>query len=158
MRFFTMDWWHDVQSGSAEDPSDAYERHLASLRPFPNSVAQLQVLPSLHDAHVRRVDHLGTSVGITLETWDDKGELVPIRLSYSKVESFTVTADAERSLPGPAGFGDLGYDEIDSPRSGVFEHRFLFSSGMELSVRFSDFSFSLEAAQPAVADGASTRR
>jgi hypothetical protein len=155
MRFFTMDWWQDVQSGSGENPSDAYERHLASLRPFPSSVAGLGLLPSLHDAHVRRVEHLDGAVEIMLDAWGEKGGWVPTRLSYGRVERFTLEADPERSLPGPAGFGDLGYDEIDRASVGVFEHRLLFSSGVELCVRFREFNFSVGAVRPAVAaDGA----
>jgi len=159
MRFFTMSWWQDVQSGSAENPSDAYERHLAALRPFPDSVARLDQLPSLHDAHVRRVEHLGNSVEITLDRWGEKGGWIPTRLSYGKVEALAFEADPESSLPGPAGFGDLGYYEIDRPSADVFEHRLLFSSGVELCVRFREFSFSVDAVQPAVAaDGAAPRR
>ena len=159
MRFFTMDWWRDTQSGSAEDPSNAYERHLMSLRPFPSSVARIDQLPSLHDAHVRRVEHLGAAVEVTLDAWGEKGGWVPTRLSYRRVEAFSLEAAPERSLPGPSGFGDLGYYEIDSPSADVFEHRLLFSSGVELCVRFREFNFSVDAVQPAVAaDGAAPRR
>jgi hypothetical protein len=159
MRFFTMDWWQDVQSGSAENPSDAYDRHLASLRPFPSSVARLDQLPSLHDAHVGRVEYLGGSVEITFDAWGEKGGWVPTRLSYGRVETFTLEADPERSLPGPTGFGDLGYYEIDRLSSDMFEHRLLFSSGVELCIRFREFNFSIDAVQPAVAaDRAAPRR
>src|SRR5260221_8529234 len=132
MRFFTMDWWQDTQSGSAENPSDAYERHLMSLRPFPSAVGRIDQLPSLHDAHVRRVEHLGAAVEITLDAWGEKGGWVPTRLSYGRVEAFTVEADPERSLPGPAGFGDLGDYEIGSPSAKVFEDLRLLSSGVEM--------------------------
>jgi len=158
MRFFTMDWWHDVQSGTAHNPSEAYVRHLASLRPLASSVARLDQLPSLHDAHVRRVQHAGGTVDITLDTWGEKGECIPIRLSYQRVERFTVDADPDRALPGPAGFGDLGYDEIDRPSSDLFEHRLLFSSGTEVCIRFGEFDFSAEAVQPAVAANGVSRR
>jgi hypothetical protein len=141
MRFFTMAWWQAVQAGTTENPSDAYERHLATLRPFPSSVARLDQLPFLHDAHVRRVEHLGTAVEITLDTWGKTGDRVPIRLSYGGVERFTLQADPEKGLPGPGGLGDLGYDEIDAISAEVFEHRFLFSSSVELCVRFREFNF-----------------
>jgi hypothetical protein len=144
MRFFTIDWWRDVQRGSAANPSEAYEAHLASLRPFPMPVARLDQLPSIHDAHVRRVDHLGTAVSITLDSWDEKGSVVQVALSYRGVDSMTLEADRD-GLPGPAGFGDLGYCEIDRPSRDVFEHRLLFSSGLELCVRFREFDFSVDA-------------
>jgi hypothetical protein len=155
MRFFTMDWWQGIQSGSSENPSDAYNRHLTSLRPFPSSVARLEQLPSLHDAHVRQVEHLGSAVEVSLETWGEKGGWIPVRLSYGGVEKFELAVDAEDALSGPGGFGDLGYYEIDAPSAGVFEHRLLFSSGIELRVRFREFNFSVNAVQQGVvADGA----
>src|SRR5215831_19284251 len=144
MRFFTMKWWRDVQGGTTENPSDAYDTHVASLRPFPVPVARLDQLPSLHDARVRRVDHHGTTLSIALDSWDEKGDLVLVRLSYQGVEVMTLEADPDGALPGPAGLGDLGYWEIDRLSSDVFEHRFLFSSGLELCVRFREFDFSLE--------------
>ena len=82
MRFFTMDWWRDVQRASVVNPSDAYEAHLTSLRPFPTSVAKLDQLPSIHDARVRRVEHLGTAVLIALDSWNENGDSVQVALSY----------------------------------------------------------------------------
>ena len=49
-----------------------------------------------------------------------------------------MTSDPSVGLGGPHGFGDLGYDEIDVGEDGPFEHRLLFSSGIELAVRFAD--------------------
>jgi hypothetical protein len=140
MRFFTMDWWRGVQSGEASNPSEAYERHLASLRPLPAAVAQIERLPSLHDAWVRRIDHTTRSVEVVLDRLNERGERVPTRLSYGDVEGFTLEVDTEGGLPGPDGLGDLGYNEIASLSPGVFEHRLLFSSGIELSVRFRRFT------------------
>jgi hypothetical protein len=142
MRFFTMEWWQGVQGGLTENPLEAYQRHLATLRPFPIPFARLDQLPSLHDAHVRRVEHLGGAVEITLDAWGKRGDWIPTRLSYRGVERFTLQADPNKSLPGPGGFGDLGYDEIDVLSAEVFEHRLLFSISLELSVRFREFNFS----------------
>ena len=146
MRFFTMDWWHGVQDGTDEDPVGAYERHMASLRPVPPAVAGLDDVPSLHDAHMVRIDHFDGSVELTLSTLSQEGR-VPVCLSYGRVDAFSLAADTEQALPGPLGFGDLGYCEIDTPSEGMFEHRMLFSSGIELSVRFQDFTVRVGAAQ-----------
>ncbi|MGK0352648.1 MAG: hypothetical protein ACJAYX_003334 [Planctomycetota bacterium] len=157
MRFFTMDWWHGVQDGSAEDPFEAYEHHMASLRPFPPAVAALDDVPSLHDAHMVRIDHADGSVELTLHTWNSEG-CIPIWLSYGRVVAFSLDADTERSLPGPLGFGDLGYCEVDTHSEGMFEHRMLFSSGFELSVRFREFTLRVGAVQlDNAADDASHR-
>ena len=159
MRFFTMAWWRDVQSGSGVNPSDAYERHLASLRPFPSAVADLDRVPSLHDARVRRVENVESSVELTLERWGERGGWIPTWLSYRGVEHLSLSTDPDGQLPGPGGFGDLGSYEIDTTAPGLFEHRFLFSSGVELCVRFRSFTFRGDAVQPGVAaDGAEPRR
>ena len=142
MRFFTMDWWLGVQTGSTVDPSTEYARHVASFRPFPDVVAAIDRVPSLHDARVRRVEHLVDAVDIVLDAWGETGGWHPLRLSYRGVEAFTIAADPEKALRGPGGFGDLGYSEIDVPSPGLFEHRLLFSSGIELGLRFREFSFS----------------
>ena len=42
-------------------------------------------------------------------------------------------------MPGPAGFGDLGYCEVSVLPGGAFEHRLLFSTGIELVVVFRSF-------------------
>jgi hypothetical protein len=159
MRFFTMAWWRDVQTSSGLNPSDAYERHLASLRPLPPAVADLDRVPSLHDARVRRVEHGGGSVEITLDRWGEQGGWIPTWLSYHGVERMSLSTDPDGELPGPSGFGDLGYYEIDVAVPGLFEHRFLFSSGVEMSVRFRSFNFRGDAVQPGVAaDRAAPRR
>ena len=61
-------------------------------------------------------------------------------LHYSQVEEVISTADPEKGLPGPHGYGDLGYDEIERFQSGLLEHRMLFSSGIVLTVRHRGFS------------------
>ncbi len=62
-------------------------------------------------------------------------------MNYGGVRSIQSTADPEKGLPGPHGYGDLGYDEIDLIQPGHYEHRMLFSTGIELLVQFSEFSF-----------------
>ena len=63
-----------------------------------------------------------------------------IQLTYRGVERLVSTADPATGLPGPHGYGDLGYDELDAVGPGVFEHRMLFSTGIELPIRFSGCS------------------
>jgi hypothetical protein len=158
MRFFTMDWWQGVQAGGSTNPSDEYQRHLASLRPFPDPVTKLDGMPSLHDARLRRLENRSGSVEIQLDLLDDRGNRTGGRLVYGDAELF-LESDPDVSLPGPGGLGDLGYDEISAPEPGVFEHRLLFSSGVELCLRFRKFDVHVGAVQTeAAADGASRRR
>lgn len=49
------------------------------------------------------------------------------------------TANPSAGLAGPFGYGDLGYDEVAILASGAFEHRLLFSTGIELAVVFREF-------------------
>lgn len=160
MRFFTMDWWMGVQDGSDADPSSDYARHLASLMPLPPEVAALAKLPPLHDAQVRRLsDARSSGVEIDLDALLAGGTRSRVLLRYGRVDALLMAADPERGLPGPHGLGDLGYDEIDSHGGGVFEHRLLFSSGVELSLTFREFSFDVGAVQSGVEPhGPSARR
>jgi hypothetical protein len=163
MRFFTMEWWSGAQEeadGVERDAAADYQQHLATLRPFPREVAQLDALPSLHDAHLRRLHQEGDGkVALHFDALLADGTRGPLEVSYGDVESFEITGDPEEGLPGPYGFGDMGYDEIDSVVGGAFEHRLLFSSGIEMCVRFRSFRFGGSAVQQGVAaDGASPRR
>jgi hypothetical protein len=141
MRFFTMEWWRAVQSGSNDNPSDAYERHLALLRPLPAAVAAMDQVPSLHDARFNGLDHVRDSVVVRLDRWGERGGWVAIQLRYGGVEQLIVSSEPDGGLPGPNGFGDLGYYELDLATPDLYEHRLLFSSGIELAIRFRSFVF-----------------
>ncbi|WP_162668597.1 hypothetical protein [Gemmata massiliana] len=62
-------------------------------------------------------------------------------LTYTGIEQVESTADPKVGLGGPYGYGDLGYDELDILPTGTIEHRFLFSSGIELAIAFHNFGF-----------------
>lgn len=64
-----------------------------------------------------------------------------VRLVYDGVCTIHSTGDRLRGLSGPHGYGDLGNDEIEVLQDGSFEHRFLFSTGIELVLRFQAFSY-----------------
>ena len=145
MQFFTMDWWREVQSGATSNPSDAYERHLASLRPFPDAVAAIDRVPSLHDARLTRLEQVRDSIVVALDRWGEKGGRIPTELRYGGVERFAVSTDPDGGLSGPNGFGDLGYYEFDCAAPGLYEHRVLFSSGIELCIQFRAFTVAGEA-------------
>lgn len=60
-------------------------------------------------------------------------------LKYKGVSNFTTTSQPDKGLAGPYGYRDLGYDEIELISEALFEHRMIFSSGIELSVVFTEF-------------------
>jgi hypothetical protein len=159
MRFFTTAWWREVQGGAVTSPSDAYDRHLQSLRPFPDVVAAIDQVPSLHDARLKRLEEIRGSVTLTLDRWGEKGGWIPTELRYGGVDQVAVSTDPDGELPGPSGFGDLGYWEFDAVEPGLYEHRLLFSSGTELRIQFRSFAIAGNAVQHGVAAaGAAPRR
>ncbi|MBS0265817.1 MAG: hypothetical protein JSS02_28055 [Planctomycetes bacterium] len=142
MRFFTMDWWCGVQTGLTENPADDYFTHLAELRErvTPEQQSTLDGLLSLalHDSRLFQLRMNAVAAELQIEL---KGYQVEERftLVYRGVEQFVSEADLERQLCGSAGYGDLGYDEVDILLSGAFVHRMLFSSGIEMAVTFREF-------------------
>lgn len=130
---------------------EQYTKYFASVRKqLPADFITLTDNGSLHDA---------TFLSLGLDTDEREARLsllIPIReakkpmtekkgtLLYSGVTYFGSTEDTEHSLAGPGGHGDLGYDEIEVINADLFEHRMLFSSGIELAIRFSDFRFNME--------------
>ncbi len=138
MRFFTMNWWCGVQQGD-DDPRAAYATHLAAIRDrLPPDLLAIQESVSLHDTRLRELRLLvgEGSLVLALESYagDERFTLV-----YDGVERFESWADPEVGLQGPAGYGDLGYDEVAVLPGGAFEHRLLFSTGIELVVVFRAF-------------------
>ena len=139
MRFFTMAWWCGCQTGTAEDVSTSYSAHLAAIRDrLPPDLLATEETVSLHDTRLRELRLLLAERALTLALDSYSGDERFI-LTYMGVEHFESTADPEVGLGGPAGYGDLGYCEIDALPSGAFEHRLLFSTGIELAVAFQGF-------------------
>jgi hypothetical protein len=139
MRFFTMAWWCGCETGDAGDPSAAYSAHLAALRDhLPPDLLATEGSVSLHDTRLRELRLLpaegSLSMGLDSHAGDER-----LTLTYTGVERFESAADPEVGLGGPAGYGDLGYWEVDMLPGGAFEHRLLFSTGIEFAVVFRGF-------------------
>lgn len=152
MKYFTIDWWAGIQEFDITDPSGDYAAYLTAIRDrLPKDLLALQESISLHDAHLRELHYSG-EVGlldIRLDGDDERGKLRRFHLQYSGVVSFGANSDPDKSLIGPGGFGDWGYDEADLAEDGRFEHRVLFSSGIELQIVFEGLTVSWEAGEPA---------
>ncbi len=131
-----------MQELEFNDPVPEYQKHLVAIRDLlPKDLLTLQETVSLHDAIliVLESDYNQKSLTILLNGDNGYGKLRQFTLRYSNVISFNSIVEPERGLQGPRGFGDLGYDEADMLPNGTFEHRLLFSSGIELQINFQDF-------------------
>ena len=140
MRHFTIEWW----SGEEDtDPNPEYEAHLATIiNRLPAALQKITRKMSLHDSRIRQLE-LSTDTRELVIALDRSPYL---RLRYRDVSKFSSSADPEKGLPGPHGYGDIGYDELDILPDGVIEHRLLMSNGIELDIQFRDFD--LEVAKP----------
>ncbi len=154
--FFTMAWWCGAQVGPVGDPGADYVVHLATIRDrLPPDLRAIEKPVSLHDTRLRelRLIVADRTLALVLDTYAGDERLT---LEYSGVERFESLADPEVGLCGPAGYGDLGYWEVDVLPHQAFEHRLLFSSGIELVVvlrgfrlqRFKSAEPGTEASQP----------
>ncbi len=151
MKYFTIDWWVDGQDLKNCDsgimkPVEDYKNYLTSIKSkLPPSFISFEEKYFLHDATLLQLNLNKDVLTIDLyayESVDGKtGEEKTIQLQYEGVTNFSSKTNPDQSLPGPEGYGDLGYDEIEVLEGNIFEHRFLFSSGIEMSVRFSNFAF-----------------
>lgn len=140
MRFFTMDWWCGVESDDLDDPLPKYQEHLVSIRDqLPVDLLATQETVSLHDSRLRELRLAVADGSLVLELESYSGDQ-RFTLTYSGVERFESSADPRVGLPGPAGYGDFGYCEVDMLPTGAIEHRILFSTGIELVITFRAFS------------------
>jgi hypothetical protein len=139
MRFFTLEWWCGVQTGDDRDPAGAYAAHLAAIRDrLPPDLLAAAERVSLHDTRLRKLRLIPGERSLALELDSHAGD-ERFTLTYTDVTRFESEADPKLGLPGTAGYGDLGYCEVDALPNRTFEHRLLFSTGIELAVVFRGF-------------------
>jgi hypothetical protein len=155
MKYFTLAWWQgnqDLQPPFEDKmrPLNDYKQFYASVKDqLPPLFAEFQETHSLHDA-----TFLGLNVDVEKQEarlalllsirdtkrWEEKEGW----LFYTGLHHFGSSQDAQHSLGGPSGHGDLGYDEAEVIGAGLFEHRMLFSSGVEFTVRFENFRYEVK--------------
>jgi hypothetical protein len=147
MKFFTYEWWKSAQvPGEHTDPLPEYKLHLGRIRNrlTPDLLRVEDGLP-LHDGVLRRMwlDVASGQMTLTIDLDDWSKPSCAVEFQYDGVSQFESTSPGSGDdLGGPIGFGHLGYFETDvNGRS--FEHRILFSSGIELRIVFSGFHFRL---------------
>jgi hypothetical protein len=128
-----------------------YHRYIDSIRSrLTPSLRSLHDEVSLHDSKVRQftVDIRSQSVAITLhgfaDPWSPNGQTGRLfDLRYDGVASVKSTNDGEGASEALDG-SDLGYCEIELLPDGLWEHRMLFASGIELTIRFRDLRLRYE--------------
>jgi hypothetical protein len=104
---------------------------------------------TLHDATVIsiKVDTAASALSLELRGWDPQFRKARfLTLSYENVRGVSISAASDGPLPGPPGFGELGYWEFDVDSPGIFKHCMLFSTGIELAVLFSRFAYTASSA------------
>jgi hypothetical protein len=156
MKFFTMNWWLSCQKPEPQrrtpdaacgadaicSPDEAYQRHLAGIRDrFPPQLVDLNERCVLREGVLREVASQSGNNALTLSATVDDGSgwESEVELCYQNVSSFRVLPwDGECPLR-MAGFGDVGYDELDVTRGGLLVHRLLFRSGIEFEITFQQF-------------------
>jgi hypothetical protein len=149
LRFITLDWW---RGDDPRDPFPAYQAHLAKIRQLlPARLIGLQEDCRLHDAEVQSTRYESASGVFVIDLIAYEEEEAPartnarrVRLRYSQVVSIFSTVDPRGALPGPGGYGHLGYDEVDVTKEGHLEHRLLFSTGIEMQIVFAEFGLEWE--------------
>ncbi len=148
MKYFTIDQWIVDQEPetSAEPGPTSYEQYLTYVDGIrPQLPAEFQPLTReviLHDARLvaMKATTEESTVKLTLTPGPHTDrDWVQLELLYIGVGRVHFKSDPDKGLAGPNGFGDLGYDEIELLGGGMFEHRMLFSSGIELSIEFAAF-------------------
>lgn len=144
MKYLTLDWWMNKCGRQELERYWAYNDGIRSRLP-PDLLALLDEV-SLHDAKLRALDlEVGErKLVISLDGYrytreSNEACRRAITLTYGGLREVHSTADPKTGLGGPHGYGDIGYDEIEVHPDGSFEHRLLFSSGIELAVRFERF-------------------
>lgn len=146
MKFFTLAWW----SSACEDSDALFRKYQVFVADFfdrlPDSYQRLHRDLSLHDSRLRRFDadyrHQTLEIhldGHGFDRTDNSYFERKFTLRYYDVKQVLTVSDPQQGLPGPHGYGDLGYDEIELLSSGELEHRLLFSSGIVLTVRHGGF-------------------
>jgi hypothetical protein len=153
MKFHTLVDWKRSQNldddqtfGRIVATGERYRLYLEMIRPkLPTDFQRLLDLASLHDGEVLGIEIEPSSAKASLwcralDNFSEGRDGRYLRLEYHGLKKFHSVGPEEESFGGD-GYGDIGNDEIELLSDGTFEHRFLFSTGIELGLTFADFKF-----------------
>jgi hypothetical protein len=154
MKYFTLDRWIADQDIAAVDVSEIialqrnYSDYLKSIQQrLPRDFQRMLKAVCIHDGNLLRLhtDLEKRTVLLKLHAGDASMKRgCRLWLRYGDVSRLMNSSNPRKGLPGPYGFGDIGNDEIELLPSGRFEHRILFSSGIEFAIEFAQFEMRIE--------------
>jgi len=141
-----MSWWRRTQNLDCNPrivhkPRDSYNVYYRSIRQrLPKAIKLLEEKIYLSDANLLKmlIGIDSKQVLLRVITLGGNAPSRVLEVCYRGVSRFKPIAVRGKALPGPSGFGDLGYYEIELLDGGFWEHRLLFSSGLELSIIFNE--------------------
>lgn len=146
MKYFTLDDWISQQDIKNVDMDAIHQKHkdqkdyIAGITDkLPPDLVRFNQEIIVHDGCLRKLE-LNVEQKQAVLTIDASSG---VKLQYNQVISLCSTSDPQKGLAGPYGYGDIGWDEIELIVDGLFEHRFLFSSGIELAIQFGGFTFNV---------------
>lgn len=143
MKYFTSKWWSETSLEEGDDTFERYRAYINSVRSkLSAKILRLVEVVDLHDARVRSLalDADTESLVIKLDGYDylplsqgRKPTDLQIGIHYEGVSAFFVTGRQHYAWFKNS---DLGYNEIEVIGRGRFEHRMLFDTGDEVTIRF----------------------
>ena len=149
MKYFSVkDWneWDDMGEAVI-----AYRNYVSSVRPeLPEDIQRLTGAGgdiSLNDGEITSVtiSIVSSAASMTIDgKWihgTETGRRV-FQLMYSGVVLVDSSIDPDAEGLHGSGYGYHGFDEFEVIETGLYEHRMLFSSGIEFAIRFGNFILS----------------
>ncbi len=146
MKYFSIQYWSDYEQIS--DLRKSYRAYISSVETrLPTDLKSLTGGGgniSLNDANIERfvMSVENASVSIMMNGKWIQGAVTGLRvfhLSYIGVTQVVSIVDPDVEGLSESGYGDHGFDELEVLENNLCEHRMLFSSGIELHIRFRDF-------------------
>jgi len=147
MKYFTFEWW--LSGGDNGVASSKYFDYIESINNdiYPKLLDFIKN-HSLHDSNLETIESdfsVGKTV-IVLNGWDpDFQTKRQYKLELNDVTCFSFVGKISGDLlEDSSGFGDFGYYEYELLEDANSEIRMLFSSGVEITIRFCQFDFSFQ--------------
>lgn len=154
IKYFTMKWWlafqGDMPKKEQRRPQKEYDLCYASVKKqLPKQFVDFDKSYSLHDATLLKLrfnaEKQQLKIKVILAIVHEK--FIEGRngtLTYSGVTNFSISKPAEHSPASSDNYAFLLADEIEVISPDVFEHKILFSSGVEFDITFTYFNFSID--------------
>ena len=151
MKFFTLANWKKSQNldddkafAEVVTADKKYRLYLETIRSkLPPEFQRFLELASLDDGEVLEIEIEPSLAKASLwcRALDNASEgknAHYLTLEYYGLRKFRSLAPEQESFGGD-GYGDIGNQEIELLSEGTFEHRLLFSTGIELAITFVNF-------------------